>query len=130
MSFLHHQAVTNGLNDYSKRHSANYGSLVGSGVPSHPSAAADGSNLQPGSHNYAGAKSMPGSRRGSSGSSDAGNDLSSSLNLASLSIHDAQGPNHRVNGISPLRSATNPEVLKNNAAHLFDEDLDNEMSSE
>lgn len=122
LSFLHHQAVTNGIPEEFKRHSANYGSLVSQ--PREP-----GNNLAPGSHNHAaGAKSMPGSRRGSSGSSEAAQDMVASLNLGSLSIQDKQIP--RINGVHPLRSATNPEVFKANAASLFDEDLDNEMSSE
>lgn len=124
LSFLHHQAVTNGIPDEFKRHSANYGSLASQSVE-------NGANLAPGSHNYAaGAKSMPGSRRGSSGSSDAAHDMVASLNLSSLSIQDKQIP--RINGMNgghPLRSTTNPEVLKAHAASLFDEDLDNEMSS-
>lgn len=121
LSFLHHQVVTNGMPEEYKRHSANYGSLA-----HHLSESP--TSLVPGSHNHsAGAKSMPGSRRGSSGSSDAG-DMVASLNLGSLSIRDPQPP--RLNGSAhPLRSATNPEILKANAASLFDEDLDNEMTS-
>ena len=121
LSFLHHQAVTNGIPDEYKRHS--YASVA-------PQASDYPTGLVPGSHNHAaGAKSMPGSRRGSSGSSDVAQDLSASLNLASLSIQDKLPS--RPNGVHlhPLRSATNPEVLKANAASLFDEDLDNEMSS-
>lgn len=129
VSLLHLQALTNGLNDYSKRHSANYGAVAPSSILTQTSNPTDGS-LMPGSHNYAtGAKSMPGSRRGSSGSSDGGRDMTSSLNLGLLSIHD-NPVLARTNGVSPLRSATNPEALKVNAASLFDEDLDNEMSSE
>lgn len=121
LSFLHHQAVTNGIPDEFKRHSANYGSLV-------PPNSESLTNLAPGSHNHAaGAKSMPGSRRGSSGSSEAAQDLVASLNLGALSIQDRHAS--RINGGHPLRSATNPEIIKANAASLFDEDLDNEMSS-
>lgn len=121
VSFLYHQAVTNGIPDEYKRYSASYGPVV---LQSSDSPA----GLVPGSHNHAaGAKSMPGSRRGSSGSSDAAQDLSASLNLASLSIQDKLPS--RSNGVHPLRSATNPEALKVNAASLFDEALDNEMSS-
>lgn len=121
LSFLHHQAVTNGIPDEYKRHSATYGFLA-------PQASDSPTSLVPGSHHHAaGAKSMPGSRRGSSGSSDAVQDLSANLNLASLSIQDKL--HSRSNGAHPLRSATNPEALRANAASLFDEDLDNEMSS-
>ncbi|KAF8319935.1 hypothetical protein DL93DRAFT_1909766 [Clavulina sp. PMI_390] len=121
VSFLHHQALTNGIPEEFKRHSGNYGSLVSPVVES-------GSNLAPGSHHTAGAKSMPGSRRGSSGSMDAPQDMLSSLNFGSLSIQDK--PVHpRLNGHHPLRSTTNPEYLKAHAASMFDEEIDNEMSS-
>jgi hypothetical protein len=77
-----------------------------------------------GSHNHAaGAKSMPASRRGSSGSKD-GEELA--LQVQNLGLHDkgASGNSSATatSGFrpSPMNSSFNP-------GFLFDEDLDNEM---
>ena len=121
VSSLHHQVVTNGLLDYSKRSSVNY------------SLAPNPESVSPGSHNHtAGAKSMPGSRRGSSGSHDNGvHDMTTSLNLSSLSLKDSEytdgssQPQSRV----PHRSQTGPVTSNLSAASLFDQDLDNEITS-
>ena len=124
VSSLHHQAVTNGLSEY-KRKSVNYASLTpSSDVPS---------NVAPGSHKHAaGAKSMPGSRRGSSGSRESAEDMTASLRLDSLSIadnNDGKQNSPHVNGRAPVRSYTGQLSSGYNAASLFDQDLDNEMSS-
>ncbi|KAF8338184.1 uncharacterized protein EI90DRAFT_2559123 [Cantharellus anzutake] len=118
LPIFHQQSVLNDLVDYSKRSSVNY------------SVVANSESVTPGSHNHtAGAKSMPGSRRGSSGSHESAvNDMTASLLLGSLSLKDPHGPSQPPSR-TPHRSQTGPVASNISAASLFDQDLDNEITN-
>jgi hypothetical protein len=127
----HHQAVTNGLNEIStkanKLKTVNYApGLERESSHSHTNFPSPDGPTNP--HNgVIGAKSMPGSRRPSTGSKD-GEDMVASLSLSTLNLNDTHnGAQNSGPRTAPTSNSQYHPVF--NSGIIFGDELDHEMQS-